>query len=757
MVDRIINWSREILQSEKQARFMILAPLVRGRKGEFIKMMEGLRGEGYKWVRVDKKMIDLYADFGIAKTNKHDIEAVADRVVIDKTSLKNEKSLRERLMGSVEQALKMADGLVIVSWVKDPGFVFPEKPEEVEDRLFSENYACPECNISLPELEPRLFSFNTPHGACSECQGLGVKLKVDTSKVPEWKAKRLEERFYNSSSELVRESVLRFMIKEECETCKGSRLSNEALSVKVLTKNIAQVSGWSIEELYEWIKKLKSEVESDKEKEIAEPILREIKSRLKFLLAVGLDYLSLDRQASTLSSGEGQRIRLASQIGTGLTGVLYILDEPTIGLHPRDNQRLIKTLKRLVRLGNTLVVVEHDREVIESGEWITDFGLMAGKEGGKIVASGDLVSFKKNQTSLTAKYLRNKGHREIKEKLPESKGNGKAIKIKGCRQWNLKNVKVEIPLNRLVSITGVSGSGKSTLIHDTLYHGLKRGRNAEYKEMVGEYDKIEGEENLEKIILVDQSPIGRTPRSNPATYTKVFDDIRKLFAQTRDAQIKGYKVGKFSFNVKGGRCDECEGQGFLKIEMQFLPDVYVKCNSCGGKRYKEEILDVEYKDKNIGQVLDMTIKEAIGFFGNISSIRRKLLTLQKVGLDYLQLGQPSPTLSGGESQRLKISRELVKKGEGKTLYILDEPTTGLHFYDVEKLVLVLKELVSKGNTVVVIEHNLELIANSDWVIDLGPGGGDKGGQVVVKGSPEEVADSQKGFTSQYLKDYFQDR
>jgi excinuclease ABC subunit A len=750
IVSQIIDIARLQAYGINVYRIMVLAPVVTDKRGDFHGLTENLRKQGFKYIRVDNKVIDLYSDFGIAKTNKHNIEAVIDRISITKDSLKDEKLLYDRLIDDVEQAMKLANGLTVISEVKDNSFEFPLDPKEVSDRLYSENFACPVCNISLPEIEPRLFSFNSPQGACPDCKGLGSKYQIDRTKFPEWKARMLEGKYVNTPSDTIREELEKFMIKEDCPTCHGSRLNPDALSITILGKNIHEVSQFPIEKLTGWIDNLSHELGSETEKEILIPIRRELSSRLEFLLAVGLDYLSLDREAGTLSSGESQRIRLASQIGTGLTGVLYILDEPTIGLHSRDNDRLIATLKKLKDLGNTVVVVEHDEDVIKNADYIIDFGPYAGKDGGTIVAQGSLDDIENNDESITGKYL--SGKMQIISKPGEnSLINNNKITITGCRQWNLKNIKIDFPLNKFISVTGVSGSGKSTLIHDTLYGGCRKQVLGSYYGTIGEFDSIEGCENISDILLVDQSPIGRTPRSNPATYTKVFDDIRNLLSQTTEAQIRGFNSSRFSFNVKDGRCPVCEGQGQIKIEMQFLPDLYVTCDECHGTRFKEETLEVEYKGKNIADILKMTVNEALEFFKNISSIRRKLITIQEVGLGYLELGQPSNTLSGGESQRLKISRELVKKENGRMLYILDEPTTGLHFYDVDKLIKVLRKLVDKGNTVVVIEHNLDVIKNSDWIIDMGPEGGEKGGEVVAVGTVEDIMNCKKSYTGQYIK------
>lgn len=751
---QIVNQILDIAQIEIKGlnlfRFLVLSPVIRDKKGDFKGLVENLKKQGYKWLRVDNQIIDLYSDFGIAKTNKHNIDVVIDRVSLNKEKLKDTKPISDRLIDDVEQAMKLANGLTIISQISSSGFDFPDFPKEFKDTLFSENFACPVCNISLPEIEPRLFSFNSPQGACPECKGLGSKFQIDRTKFPEWRAKMMENRYVTSGSDAIRDELEKFMTKTECPLCHGARLNSDALSIHILGQNIYQITQLSIEQLNQWLNSLNSVLTNDTEKEIVDPIKKELSARIEFLLAVGLDYLSLDREAGTLSSGESQRIRLASQIGTGLTGVLYILDEPTIGLHSRDNDRLITTLKKLRDLGNSLVVVEHDEDVIKSADYIVDFGPYAGKNGGEIVAQGTLTEIKNNSRSLTGKYL--SGKLKIKNN-PESNliSPNYKISIKGANQWNLKHVDVDFPLNKLVCVTGVSGSGKSTLVHDTLYGGVRKAILGSYFGTIGKFDQITGTENVSDVLLVDQSPIGRTPRSNPATYTKIFDDIRNLMAQTLEAQIRGYTASRFSFNVKNGRCPVCEGQGQIKIEMQFLPDIYVTCDECHGSRFKEETLEVEYKGKNIAQILNMSIDEAAEFFKNIPKLRRNLETIQSVGLGYLELGQASNTLSGGESQRLKISRELVKKENGKMLYILDEPTTGLHFYDVDKLIEVLRRLVEKGNTVVVIEHNLDVIKNADWIIDMGPEGGEKGGQLVAAGTVQDIINCPKSYTGQYLK------
>jgi len=750
IVTQIIDTVKKEIDSTPY-RFLILAPMVANKAGDFKGLIDNVKKQSFKYIRVDGKLIDLSTDFGLAKTNKHNIELVCDRVSVTKESLKKVDELYSRLIDSAEQTMKFSNGLCFFSKITDNSFEFPNNPKEFKDTLYSENFACPVCNLSMPILEPRLFSFNSPQGACTECKGLGSKFQIDRSKFPEWKVKFLEQKYFSSTSETVREELERYMIKEKCPLCQGNRLNPEALSVTIMKKNISQICNMPIEEFFNWVNNLSSDLVSHQEQHILESIQREIHSRLEFLLAVGLDYLSLEREAGTLSSGESQRIRLASQIGTGLTGVLYILDEPTIGLHSRDNDRLIGTLQKLKELGNTVVVVEHDEDVIRHADHIVDFGPLAGQHGGEIVAQGSVEQILKNKNSLTGQYMSGKKTiSSIISPLSSKRGAG-VISITGAKQWNLKNITVEFPLNTLTAVTGVSGSGKSTLVHDTLYGGVRKATLGAYYGTIGEYDTITGCEHLKDVLLVDQSPIGKTPRSNPSTYTKIFDDIRVLMAKTTESQIRGYNAGRFSFNTKGGRCEACQGQGQLKIEMQFLADIYVKCDECQGTRFKPETLEVMYKGKNINEILGTTFDEAADFFANINSIKRKIATIREVGLGYLKLGQPSNTLSGGESQRLKISRELVKKNDGKILYILDEPTTGLHFYDIDKLIKVLRRLVDMGNTVVVIEHNLDVIKNSDWIIDMGPEGGHRGGELVASGTIADIIACPKSYTGQYLK------
>lgn len=740
---------KELLQTGK-SRFLLLAPVVRDKRGEFSRLFQNLRNKGFQQVRVDGRIFNLEERIILIKTNRHHIEVVVDRLGGGKKDLAS-SSYRQRIQDGVEIALSLSDGLVILSQVTDPGFSFPPKPEKMKDILFSQKFACPDCHLSLPEIEPRLFSFNSPQGACPECNGLGVKLKIDPERVSPWRAASLERQYYQTTSDLVRQEIEKLMIKEICPLCQGRRLKKEALSVTITNQSIAEISTFPLNRLLEWSQNLVSQLKSQKEKAIARPLIKEITNRLNFLVSVGVEYLTLARPAATLSVGEAQRIRLASQIGTGLTGVLYVLDEPTVGLHQRDTQRLIKTLKRLRDLGNTVVVVEHDEEVLNAADWIIDFGPGAGKEGGKIVAAGPPIKLKNHPRSLTGRYLA--GKKKVPFFPPSSKikeQEEQFLTISGCQEHNLKNITVSFPLKRFICVTGVSGSGKSTLIHDTLYPALKKILDPYFREKPGKFSSITGYETIDQVLLVDQTPIGKTSRSNPATYTGVFTDIRQLFAQTKEAKLKGFTPSHFSFNVEGGRCEACRGQGVIRVEMQFLPDVWVECEECHGSRFKEEVLEVEYKEKNIHQVLEMTIKEALSFFASFPNITRKLKVLQKIGLDYLKLGQPSPTLSGGESQRLKLARELVKPPRNHILYLLDEPTTGLHFADVEKLLRVIRELTDKGNTVIIIEHNLSVIKNADWIIDLGPEGGERGGQVIAAGPPEEIIRHPRSWTARYL-------
>lgn len=814
-------------------RIMVLSPVVKDRKGEYSELLQSLRKKGFSRARIDGKVYGLDEELLLIKTNKHTIEAIVDRLSLTKRDLREKKDdLTHRLSDSIETALKLSDGVVIISKVQDKSLEFPDKPKNLEDHLFSENFSCPNCNLALPEIEPRSFSFNSPHGACPTCTGLGSLLKIDpklilnpdlsiaeggilpfsgvmehdtwfmrflkavgekegfslsvpikkigerelnvllygvkdelftvegrnrygrqTSFDGEWEGivPKLERWYKETESDFRRLEIERFMRAETCPTCLGTRLKKEALSVTVLEKSIYDVSEMPIKKATRWIKDLEGKIINGQEIFIAKPILKELLARLNFLIDVGLDYLTIDRSASTLAGGEAQRIRLASQIGSGLSGVLYVLDEPSIGLHQRDNKKLIETLKNLRDLGNTVIVVEHDREMMENADYIFDFGPGAGSYGGKIIAFGTPAEIIKNKASITGGYLSGKKEIRLKTETDNEKENKNILRVVGAREHNLKHIDVEFPLGKFICVTGVSGSGKSTLVNDILYRALAE-KFYSSREKPGAYDEIVGSDYLDKVILIDQSAIGRTPRSNPATYTGLFTYIRDIFAMTSEARIRGYKPGRFSFNVKGGRCEACQGEGEIKIEMQFLPDVYVKCDVCQGKRYNSEALEVTYKDKNISEVLEMTVEEATRFFENIPPVHSKLETLADVGLDYIKLGQPAPTLSGGEAQRVKLATELSKKATGRTLYILDEPTTGLHFADLEKLLFVLKKLVLAGNTVIVIEHNLDVIKNADWIIDLGLGGGDDGGNLIAYGRPEEIAQVEKSFTGQFLKE-----
>lgn len=784
-----------ILKLPEGTKIQILAPLIRGQKGEHKEILEKAKRTGYPRLRIDGEIYLTEEIPKLEKNKKHTIEIVVDRLVV-------KPDIKTRLFDSVEQALKLSDGLVVVNL-----------PSEEKDIIYSEKFACPVHGFSIPELSPRLFSFNSPYGACPVCKGLGVIHKIDPEllidqnrsviesvrisesaffkyikaflrevldfyginrfkKFKELPEKvrheilygkkdsypyfegiitHLEKKYLETDNEKAREEIGKYIKEIKCPECGGSRLRKEALTVKVADKNIHDIVKMNIASAYQFFEYLEKEYPlTQKERIIAEKLLKEIKERLKFLIDVGLDYLTLDRNATTLSGGEAQRIRLATQIGSKLTGVLYVLDEPSIGLHPRDTQKLVATLKELRDLGNTVIVVEHDLETIEEADYVVDIGPGSGVYGGQITAVGTVEEIKNNPHSLTGKYLSGKLHIPVPSQ--RRKPSDKFLTIYGAKQNNLKNIDVKIPLGLFVVITGVSGSGKSTLVYDILWQAAKQ-RFYLSTEDIGLHDRIEGWEHIDKVINVDQSPIGRTPRSNPATYTKVFDHIRELFAKTPESVIRGYTAGRFSFNVKGGRCEACEGDGVVKIEMHFLPDVYVTCEVCGGKRYNKETLSILYKGKNIADVLDMTVAEALEFFENIPVIRNKLKVLHDVGLDYIKLGQPATTLSGGEAQRIKLSRELSKRDTGKTLYLLDEPTTGLHSHDVNKLVQVLIKLVEKGNTVVVIEHNLDVIKCADWIIDLGPEGGDRGGQIVAEGTPEDIMNNPNSYTGIFLRRY----
>lgn len=810
----------------KRVKILILAPIVKDRKGEYKELFVDLKKRGYRKVRIDKQIFTLDENFILIKTNKHTIEVVIDEVVISKSTD------RLRIAEDAEKGLRMGSSELIVSIIKDAGFSIPAKPKKMQDELFSEKFACPVCGISIPEIEPRIFSFNTPHGACPTCNGLGTLLTVDRDLVfnnnlsiseggilpysnlfenDTWFSRTLikfceendiplkkrlfdvsdkkkdlllfgtgekiyevvgenrwgrlteihepfrgilwdlREKYQSTDSMFLKSRIEKFMRYEICTDCNGARLKKESLSITIEGKSIIEVCNMSIVETLEFIKNL-SGVISSRETEISKLILKEIKERLLFLVDVGLDYLTLSRGATSLAGGEAQRIRLASQIGSGLTGVLYVLDEPSIGLHQKDNKKLIETLKKLRDLGNTVLVVEHDRETMEESDYIVDFGPEGGEGGGRIIAKGNISEIKKNPNSITGKYL--SGKRKIKSTLGSSKkddfSNGKILSILGAKEHNLKNIDINFPLNKFVVVTGVSGSGKSTLINDILYHALMQMQNPYHREKPGDFVSIEGYQNIKRVYMIDQSPIGRTPRSNPATYTGAFTYIRDIFARTKDAKLRGYRPGRFSFNVKGGRCEACEGEGQIKIEMQFLPDVYVTCEVCNGKQYNKEALEIFLNGKNIADVLSMSVKEALQFFSFVPVLSHKLQTLNDVGLSYIKLGQPAPTLSGGEAQRVKLSDELSKKGQN-SLYLLDEPTTGLHFADLEKLLVVLRNLVNRGNTVIVIEHNLDVIKSADYIIDLGPDGGEKGGEIVATGTPVEIARNPCSYTGAFLK------
>ncbi len=940
-VEQIVNNIFDLVSREKEyatergARVLILAPVVKDRKGEFSDLFANLKKQGYARARIDGVVKDLAEKVVLIKTNKHSIDAVISRHILSKKRLEGDKNItknlarsvaegkgfsakssgwkledtaakdiRSALYQSVENAVRLGNGSVILAIVKDDSFDFPAEPKTTVDHLFSERFACPVCNLSFAELEPRSFSFNSPHGACPSCLGLGTELNINIDAVLNknlsiaeggimpwsgvfesmgWLSKVIESvarecrfstlkplgelddralkivlygagddrkfrvgqfmaryegvvpnlirRHKETKSDFIRNEIEKYMVKEPCKVCKGTRLKDEVLSVVIDGKNIWDASTMSVDDLLAWVWRLQGDVPalepsvrapslgprpayggsaesfrsraldgslhdlddsldsaesglkrmpskptlSDNEQIIAKPILKEIVARLNFLLDVGLSYLTIARSATELSGGEAQRIRLASQIGSGLSGVLYVLDEPSVGLHQRDQKKLIDTLKRLRDLGNTVLVVEHDAETMLESDYIFDFGPGAGEHGGLVVSHGTPQEVMRDKNSLTGDYLSgrksvgngvvklltksendfstttvNPDRRYLRVKaLPLDRDD--FLVLKGASGRNLKNITVKIPIGKITSVTGVSGSGKSTLIMDTLLRALRQNFNLKNDERPEPYKELEGMEFIEKVIDIDQSPIGRTPKSNPATYTKTFDHIRELFSQTQEAKIRGYQPGRFSFNVKGGRCEACGGEGQLKIEMQFMPDVYINCDVCNGKRYNAEALEITYKGKNISDVLNMTVEEGLKFFENIPPIARKLETLYDVGLGYIKLGQPAPTLSGGEAQRVKLSAELSKKSYGSTLYILDEPTTGLHFADLERLIAIFKRLTSKGATVVVIEHNLDVIANSDYIIDLGPEGGDAGGQVIFNGPLVDLLEKPKSYTAQALQ------
>ena len=801
----IEEMTNKVLELEEKTKIIISSPVVEGKKGTHKDLLEELRKSGYVRVNIDGNEYDLSEDIELEKNKKHNIEVIIDRLVI-------KEGIKSRLYESLETGTKLSKGKVFVE-IKGK-----------EKQVFSENFSCPHCNFSLPELEPRTFSFNAPYGACSDCKGLGVKLAMDKDlvipdknktikeggivpfgddieninflklqnfcdhynidldkKIKDFTKKELdmilygtndlihfhyrsknghlsdsygifegiitnlERRYMETNSTWIREWLEKYMVELECPTCKGARLKKEVLSVLINNKNIYEVTKLSIKKMYDFISNLKL---SEEKQEISRMIVTEIKDRLSFLINVGLDYLTLSRNAGTLSGGEAQRIRLATQVGTRLTGVLYVLDEPSIGLHQRDNDRLIDTMLSMRDLGNTLIVVEHDTDTMKKCDYLVDVGPLAGEQGGQIVSKGTPKEVANDENSLTGRYLSGKECIEIPK--TRRKGTGKFIEIKGAKENNLKNINVKFPLGTFTCVTGVSGSGKSTLINQILTKILYN-HVYDSKEKPGTYKQVKGLENIDKVVHISQNPIGRTPRSNPATYTGVFDDIREIFATTKEAKMLGYDKGRFSFNVKGGRCEACRGDGVKKIEMHFLPDVYVPCEICHGARYNTESLKIKFKDKNIYEVLDMRVNEALEFFENVPKIKRKLKVLEEVGLGYIKLGQPAPTLSGGEASRVKLAKELQKKPTGKTLFIMDEPTTGLHSHDIKKLLAIIKKIVDNKDSVLVIEHNLDMIKVADYIIDLGPEGGDKGGEIIAKGTPEQVAKIKESYTGKYLK------
>ena len=808
-IDQIID---TIMELEIGTRIQVLAPVIRGRKGEYVKLLQDFEKEGFVRVRIDGEVYEITDEIEIDRKKKHNIDIIVDRLVI-------KPDIRNRLAESVETALKHANNLVAIDIIGQG------------DKLFSQNYACPDCGISFEELTPRMFSFNNPFGACPECTGIGYLMKMDadliipdknktlydgvkafgasTMKKSETMAKMyfesiakhygvdiskpikklpndfldkilygtgkekinffytsatgtrnftvpfegviptLQRRYNETKSQGMRDFYEMYMSDSPCHVCNGARLKKESLSVRIEDKNINELTDMPINQIKEFLNSLQL---SKKDAIIADAILKELNKRLQFLIDVGLEYLTLSRSAGTLSGGEAQRIRLATQIGSGLTGVLYILDEPSIGLHQRDNDKLLTTLKKLRDLGNTLLVVEHDEDTMYAADEVIDIGPGAGVHGGKVIAQGTAEEIKQVPESITGQYLSGKKKIAVPDK--RRKSNGKSIEIIGATEHNLKNVNVKFPLGVFTCITGVSGSGKSTLVNEVLYKYIAREINKS-NEKPGKCKEIRGIQNIDKIINIDQSPIGRTPRSNPATYTGVFDIIRDIFATTNEAKLRGYEKGRFSFNVSGGRCEGCQGDGIIRIEMHFLPDIYVPCEVCKGHRYNRETLEVKYKGKSISDVLEMTVEEALDFFSNIPRIKQKIQTLYDVGLGYIKLGQPSTTLSGGEAQRIKLATELSKRATGKTLYILDEPTTGLHIADVHKLVDILQRLVDTGNSIIVIEHNLDLIKTADHIIDLGPEGGDKGGEVIAIGTPEQICKNEKSYTGKFLNKYIE--
>lgn len=826
-VDEITNNALKLMSNKtgsdkvKPHLFQIISPIVRNRKGEFSDLLDNLRAKGYEKIIIDTKEHSLEKDLLLIKTNKHTIEVIIDTISITHKDLKSDvfvANIRSRLFNALEQSLNLSDGLAIINEVA------------LNTRqLYSEKFSCPMCGFSLPEIEPRMFSFNSPLGACEKCKGLGFLSKINPERVinrklsideggilpyskvffkitwfsriliafltdvgisskkplgeltePQLKLllygnkkmyrvegknrfgedtsivetfdgiiTELEKKYYESESDFTMYEIGRYMEEQTCDTCSGKRLRRDVLSIKINNLNIFEMGELAIQNLFDLIEKMENKL-SKYEIEVSKEIIKEVKSRLRFLDNVGLTYLTLNRSSATLSGGESQRIRLASQIGSGLTGVLYVLDEPSIGLHSKDVAALIKSLANLRDIGNSLIVVEHDPETIEKADYIVDFGPYAGKQGGKVIFHGTYSQLKKDTKSLTSTYLFGR-KRTTRKKTIASDSSDTFITLTGATQFNLKNITARFPLGKLICVTGVSGSGKSTLVVETLYKALVYNIEGRNPGIIGHYDKFDGYQYLDKVYLVDQSPIGRTPRSNPATYVGLFDYIRDIYADTNDSKVRGYKKGRFSFNVKGGRCEKCIGAGTLKIEMQFLPDVYVKCDVCNGMRYNSETLEVRFKGKNIYDVLNMTVDEAADFFKSHHMIYTRLKTLQEVGLGYIELGQPAPTLSGGEAQRVKLGHELSKKETGRTLYILDEPTTGLHLYDIEKLLHALYQLVSKGNTVVIIEHNMDVIMNCDYIIDIGPDGGDNGGKILYQGSIDGIMNVTNSHTGFYLK------
>jgi len=842
IVTLILEKGIEYLQQKTRHtwRFLILSPVIRDRKGEFTGLLDNIRTKGYRHIRIDGKIYSIDDDIVLIKTNKHSIDVIIDSISIDGKQLHNDrekKVLTKRISEGVEQSLQLSSGLVYIGMILDPGFSLPDKPKRIEDTIYSEQFSCPVCGISMPEIEPRTFSFNSPHGACPSCSGIGTVSSIDPSLLTNpmlsiteggilpfssmfqhdtWFSRivqyvcdvhgidtrkalggiaeqqldillsgtgdqiyevkgtnrfgehtvihesfpglvaELKKRYKETQSDFVRNEIEKYMRLEICPLCGGTRLKKESLTITIDKFSISDVTKLSITDAEIWFSHFLSDhapILSPTEMTIAKPILKEIIFRLNFLKNVGLEYLTLDRGSSTLSGGEAQRIRLASQIGSGLSGVLYILDEPSIGLHQRDNKKLIQTLTHLRELGNTVIVVEHDREMMMASDHLVDFGPGAGDRGGTIVAQGSPADVIANKNSITGTYLSGKKH-ITRSFMPSQERPGiklvGQLTIVGCKQNNLKNISVSFPLGKFICVTGVSGSGKSSLIVDTLYGALARHCFPLSKIIPGSYTGIEGTGWVDKVILIDQSPIGRTPRSNPATYTGLFTYIRDLFSMLSESKTRGFTSGRFSFNVKGGRCEACEGEGQKKIEMQFLSDVYVTCDVCKGSRYNSETLEILYKGKNISQILALTVDEGLEIFQNHATLSEKLRTLHDVGLGYMHLGQPATTLSGGEAQRVKLATELSRRSTGKTVYILDEPTTGLHFKDLEKLLSVFERLIAGGNTVIVVEHNLDIIKNADWIIDMGPEGGDKGGYIIATGTPDVIAKNSRSYTGDYL-------